>query len=306
MSAAPQLDLFISSLPRRPYCTDNPDHGLKIRDAATALGYRYIQPNAPNSRLWLLFDIDRVTSIEEITGRGLPPPTMFVAEPLTYGGHAFYGLEMPVHLNPTSSHKAVRFAGAVDVAMTHALDADPGYASLIAKNPRHRRWRTYATGEVYSLNEIAEHLDLSSYADRRKNLPAVGLGRNCTLFDRIRSWAYRAIRQGWPAFDRWHMAVLERARAYNDFSTPLHESEVRATAKSVAKWTHRHFSPSAFSDYQAAVGRKGGTKSGEMRRSASEHHRATARLLAARGASQRAIANELGVNQATVSRWLKG
>ena len=261
MSAAEKrepLDLFRRNLPRRPYCTDRLDHGLKIRDAETALGHKYIQPNEPNSRLWLLFDIDRMTSIEEITSRGLPPPTMFVAEPLTYGGHAFYGLEMPVHLNPTSSHKAVRFAGAVDVAMTHALDADPGYASLIAKNPTHRRWRTYTTGEVYSLNEVAEHLDLSAYADRRRNLPAVGLGRNCTLFDRLRTWSYKAIRQGWPSYDRWHMAVLERAMAYNDFAVPLHESEVRATAKSVAKWTHRHFSPSAFSALQSARGKRGG------------------------------------------------
>lgn len=256
---AQQLDLFKNSLPRRPYCTDLLQDGLRIRDAARALGHRYIQPNHPNSLLWLLYDIDRPTALDEITDdRDLPPPTLLVQDPQTGRGHAYYGLEVPVHLNPDSSAKAVRFSGAVDVAMTHALDADPGYAGLIAKNPVHERWRTTAAGGVYSLGEIAEHLDLSALADRRRNLPAVGLGRNCTLFDRLRLWSYKAIRQGWPGFDRWHLAVLERARAYNDFAVPLHESEVRATAKSVAKWTHRNFSPSAFSALQSARGRRGG------------------------------------------------
>ncbi|WP_175463914.1 primase C-terminal domain-containing protein, partial [Vibrio cholerae] len=42
------------------------------------------------------------------------------------------------------------------------------------------------------------------------------------------------------------------------FKQPLPENEVKHTAKSVAKWTHKHFSPSAFSAWQAKQGAKGG------------------------------------------------
>uniref|UniRef100_UPI001555E025 primase C-terminal domain-containing protein n=1 Tax=Halomonas hibernica TaxID=2591147 RepID=UPI001555E025 len=99
--------------------------------------------------------------------------------------------------------------------------------------------------------------------------PDYGLGRNCTLFEKLRQWAYKAIRQGWPDADRWYEAVLTRARAYNDFDAPLPDSEVKATARSVAKWTHCNLSSSGFSQWQAAQGRKGGVRSGQVRRQGS-------------------------------------
>ncbi|MDV7393619.1 primase C-terminal domain-containing protein, partial [Arthrospira platensis SPKY1] len=113
------------------------------------------------------------------------------------------------------------------------------------------------------LDGLASWLDLTQYNDRRKNLPDYGLGRNCTLFDRLRHWAYKAIRQGWPSYERWLMAVEQRAHAYNDFSTPLSSNEVDHIAKSVAKFTHKNFSPSLFSAWQSAQGAKGGLAKGK-------------------------------------------
>ncbi|MCV5580528.1 primase C-terminal domain-containing protein, partial [Escherichia coli] len=70
-----------------------------------------------------------------------------------------------------------------------------------------------------------------------------GLGRNCTLFDKTRRWAYRAIRQGWPEYDQWLQACYECASAYNlQFALPLDENEVMGIAKSIAKWTECNFS----------------------------------------------------------------
>jgi len=77
-----------------------------------------------------------------------------------------------------------------------------------------------------------------------------GLGRNCTLFDKTRKWAYRAIRQGWPEYEQWLEACYERASAYNlQFSLPLDEREVHIVARSIAKWTFSRFSQATFSDY---------------------------------------------------------
>ncbi|HDS1213547.1 TPA: primase C-terminal domain-containing protein, partial [Shewanella algae] len=113
-------------------------------------------------------------------------------------------------------------------------------------------------------------LDLGA-ANDREILPDYGLGRNCTLFDKTRKWAYRAIRQGWPQYDQWLQACFERAKAYNlQFSAPLDENEVMGIAKSIAKWTNKNFSQETFSSYvrkthlssiQSLRGRIGGSKS---------------------------------------------
>ncbi|WP_268920626.1 primase C-terminal domain-containing protein [Shimia sediminis] len=130
------------------------------------------------------------------------------------------------------------------------------------------------------------------------NSAAYGLGRNCTLFESLRQWAYKAIRQGWPEYERWHEAVLTRARAYNDFEAPLPESEVRATAKSVAKWTHQHLSPAGF----AAVQSQRGRRKGEKHR---DNLMPKVRVMVTQGASQREIAQAVGLSQKTISNWIK-
>lgn len=321
MSLAPQqkqLELFKSNLPRKPYCADELVYGLKIRNIAHAITHRYIQPNHPNSKLWLLFDIDRGISPDEITDDlNLPCPTIFIQNPKNGHAHALYALEAPVHLNHDSSGAAIRFAAAVDVSLSSALDADPNYVGLITKNPLHESWRTYALGGSYSLTELSEYLDLTQFNDRRKKLPEIGLGRNVLLFETLRSWSYKAIRQGWPQYDRWLKACEDRAQGINaGFTSPLAWSEVKATAKSVAKWTHAHLSATGFSQWQSAQGKKGGVNntpeqqslkgiaSGEARWAASEDKRTSAALMRASGMTQATIAREIGVTQKTISIWL--
>lgn len=259
-----QNRLFQDTLPAKPYCTDDLAAGLVIRSVAHAIQKRYIQPNHPNSKLWLVYDIDRPTCPQELTqDLGALPPHFFVQNPENGHAHAFYGLETAVHLNPSSSRAAIRFAGALDVAMTQKLSADGSYCGLIAKNPLHDHWRIWQCAtDQYQMNELAEYVDLSGLSDRRKSLPAVGLGRNCNLFDQTRKWAYRAIRQGWPSYEQWILAVEQRAAGYNvQFPTPLPPEEVRHLAKSIAKWTHANFSPEGFSAIQSARGKRGGRPS---------------------------------------------
>jgi DNA-binding NarL/FixJ family response regulator len=55
---------------------------------------------------------------------------------------------------------------------------------------------------------------------------------------------------------------------------------------------------------QAQIASLGGIASGEARRLSREQERATARLLRARGYTQQQIADEIGVPQRTISRWL--
>ena len=112
--------------------------------------------------------------------------------------------------------------------------------------------------EAYTLDELADYLDLSA-SERRSIDKHYGMGRNCHLFEMTRKWAYRAIRQGWPAFSPWLDAVIQRVEMYNaSLPVPLSPAECRAIGKSIAKYTYRKFSPEGFSAVQAARGRKGG------------------------------------------------
>ncbi|HUH58408.1 MAG TPA: replication initiation protein [Pseudomonadales bacterium] len=297
-----QLELFQKSLSAKPYCSNNLRYGLRIRNASRAISHKYIQPNHPNSKLWLLYDIDRPIGLETIRDDlNLPEPTFFVQNPKNNHAHLFYGLHTAVHFNQSSSMKPQRFAGAVDVAMTSALNADAGYVGLIAKNPLHAHWRTYNTNLAYDLEDFTEYVDLTPY-NAQKRMEAVGLGRNIALFDTLRYWAYKAIRQGWPAFPQWHEACLQRAIGINaGFKAPLPISEVRATAKSVARYTHSKFSDSTFSAIQSARQ----AKSVQARLALSSDKREQARELHSQGVRVAEIARLLEVTRPTIYNWLK-
>ena len=242
-----QLSLFRKSLPRKPYCTDYIKSGLMVRAVSTAVNKRYIQPNHVNSKLWLLYDIDRPFCVETVTNElNLPTPTIFIQNPENNHAHLLYALQTAVHLNDNSSAKAIRFAGAVDTAMTHALEADAAYAGLITKNPLHEHWRTYTFNASYDLADFAEYVDLQAFNDKRKLVGAVGLGRNCDLFDKLRRWSYQAIKHfyGTGNQEQWFNAVLARSERFNcDFQAPLLFSEVKSVARSVAKYVWRFHDP---------------------------------------------------------------
>lgn len=251
------LDFFEDHLPAKPYHTDDLALGLQIRKKAQALKSRYVQPNGPTHRYWLVFDIDRPDAGLYWDQVNAPPPNIVAINPENGHGHIFYALETPVRTAPDGSLSALKYAAAVEAGLREKLAADPGYSALIAKNPTHKHWfvRSWES-HLYTLDELASYIDLPEKSPKREN--CAGLGRNCDLFGRLRRWSYRAIRQGWPDYDRWFEAVLTRAQGLNTYAEPLQYNEIKATAKSVARYTHRKFSPEGFSAWQAKQGAKGG------------------------------------------------
>lgn len=279
-----QLKLFTAAtLPRKPYCTDDLSLGLQIRTLEHALRRRYVQPNEPVRRHWLVYDVDREGASEAWDGVAAEP-NLTVINPANGHGHLLYALDVPVYLKGKASVKAIRYAAAVDAAYTDLLDADRGYVGLICKNPLHGQWRVLQGPDwAYALGDLAEWIPadrLASYKRRKRTL-LTGLGRNCTLFDTLRAWAYRNVnRTAWVSAAAWNRAVQVEAEAINAlFPTPLALPEVKATAKSVAGWVWKMLRGSQAdyigrthqSDVQAARGRK----SGESRRKGTplEHDR---------------------------------
>lgn len=250
--------IFQARLPRRPYCSDDLNHGLVIRPATTALQRRHIQPNAPLEVAWLVFDLDYQGAAFAWEFANLPPPTVTVINPENAHAHLFYGLRTPVVMSNAAREAPIRYAAALQAAFLAKLKADPGYAGLIAKNPFHRSWLSMWIQHLYELSELAEYVDLPKKLPQQKPL---GLGRNCILFDELRVWAYQWARQykrNGSSIEQWGRAVLGQAGKLNVFSIPLSFEEVKAIAKSVAKWTWRHFDDATFSAIQSARGKLGG------------------------------------------------
>ena len=305
-----QLDLFSSNLPKKPYCSNDLSYGLKVRGVQWAIKSPYIQPNNPVRKLWLLYDIDRPICPDEITDDlNLPAPTLFVQNKKNNHAHLLYALETPVYMAGNASARAIRFAGAVDVAISQKLDADAGYVGLIAKNPLNDTWRTYSIGNTYDLAELAEYIELSKFSDRRKNLPEIGLGRNCTLFDQTRKWAYKAIREyRGQSSSLWHEEVFTQALCYNTgFTAPLPLSEVKASSKSIANFCLRNDTKAEvkFKEKQSYKGKLGGEASGQVRLKLNESKRTQAIEMSLNNTKVADIAKVLGVHRDTIYRWLK-
>lgn len=309
-----QLPLFNPARwPKKPYCSDDLETGLRIRSLSSALKKPYIQANPPNLRVWTIYDVDRVGAASAWEDAMLPPPSWASVNRQNGHAHLVWGLSVPVLVDSPDMRQApMRYLCAVEAAFREALQADQGYSGLITKNPVHPLWRTLCGPQrAYELGELAEWVDLPKHLPRRKP-EEVGLGRNVTVFDSLRQYAYRQIRYykyDVRNFVLWQSHLKGKALQRNgDLLTPLDGREVWQIVKSVAKWTWRQFdlaaSDAKFSALQAHRGRHGGVASGAARLAASEDKRASARLMRATGMTQAAIAVELGASQKSVSNWL--
>ncbi len=253
-------EIFHKRLPHRPYCTDDPQtFGLIVRPAHMALQKRLIQPNPPCSLSWLIFDVDNENGAFAWDDALLPQPTIAISNPENGHAHLYYGLSVPVCKSFAARSHPIRYAAALEAAYREKLGADFRYGGLVAKNPFHRYWRTTWCPRLYELGELAEYVELKKLP--AASVEAAGLGRNCTLFETLRNWSYRAVlpfKRSHGSEDEWSRFVREHADQLNVFVTPLSPGEVKSIAKSVARWAWREFSDHRFSAIQSARGKRGG------------------------------------------------
>jgi hypothetical protein len=307
------LDLFhdTSRWPHKPFCSDDKT-AANIRSLAHAIKRPYIQANPPHLRVWSIFDVDRAGGALAWEDAGLPPPAWSACNVENGHAHLVWGLSAPVLVDsPDLRQQPLRYLCAIEAAFRAKLQADSGYTGLITKNPAFPLWRVLRGPRVcFELGELADYVDLPKFAPKRKP-EEVGLGRNVTLFDAVRHYAYREVkgykRAQQCAYVYWQKDIYDQAMNRNgDFMQPLCHREVYHVAKSVAKWTWQKFdieaSDARFSKLQAHRGKLGGLAKGL----ANEDKRASARLMAANGYSIRAIAEALQVGKSTVGDWVSG
>lgn len=309
-----QFDLFddVTRWPKKPYCSDDLEFGIFPRSLKSAITKKYIQANPPHLRVWSIFDLDYAGAAVKWEDENLPPPNWATVNKDNGHAHLVYGLRAPVLVeSPDARQAPIRYLNAVESAFRAKLNGDAGYSGLITKNPAHPLWRTLRGPAVYyDLSDLAEYVDLEKFKARLgAKVEEIGLGRNVTLFDFLRHWAYRHVRpylgRGLAGWNEWMNTCNIKALERNgEFSAPLDGREVWHIAKSVAKWTYSRFdieaSDERFSERQSLRGKK----SGEARLLVSENKRATARLMHAKGIKQQTIAEELSVSRMTIHRWV--
>lgn len=256
---------FPNLVPVKPYCADYLSDGLVIRARALALKKRHVQLNGPSSFQWLTHDIDRPGAYFAHDDANLPPPNVIMVNPSNGHAHGAYLLATPVARHNFARSEPLRFYAAVERGIGRRLESDRSYAGLIAKNPLHADWLVeWRHNEPYTLHDLEGNLFERDMRPDISPTLTFGAGRNVTVFDEMRAVAYREVRRfkanGEP-FDSWQQRCFTVASALNmQFPEALKIGEVRAIAKSVSKWTWKHFSAERFSARQSHLGRRGMAK----------------------------------------------
>lgn len=299
-----QLQDFWENLAHKPYCADDLLYGLQVRPKKTALNMQYIQGNQPCMVHYFFFDIDRSDAVMAWHDANLPMPYWTAQTPKNGHAHICYKLAIPLCTSDLASQKAIVYASKIQAGLSEKLGADAGYSHLITKNPFHKDWRvTFWSTEAYTLDYLADFVELPKKLTKRQE--ESGLGRNCTLFDTVRKWAYKAIREHrGSTYDIWFDKVLNQCQNVNTgFQEKLPHSEIKATAKSIARycWKKDAYCYQEFIDRQIRKGSLGG----KARSDQFEHRRKEAKGLRDNGLSIREIAKKMEVSPTSIQKWLK-
>ena len=199
---------------------------------ATALGKAYVQIRTQKVQGYVSLDVDRAGAGAAWLDAGLPKPTFICISRDSGRAHIDYELAVPVIIDPPG--KSARYLAAVERGFVNRLEADPAFAGMLSKNPLSARWDVRIHDRAYELDELSCWLDLADtqYQPRA----AIGVGRNCALFDAVRFYAYSVVTTYGSATAFGH-DLLQRAQNLNAFASPLSSREVVGIAKSVSNWT---------------------------------------------------------------------
>lgn len=199
-----------------------------------------LQLNCDRCIRFLIFDIDDDLGSLAWEAPGAPIPNLICTNPRNGHAHLIYILEKPLSLRGGPS-PVIRYYKAVKNALGSLLGADKNYAGLTTKNPFSPSWvTTSARTAPYTLGELAEHLDLNTVYDKEAMFIENGLGRNCTLFDSIRMWAYRSKRH-FNNFTDFQDCLFEELDRLNSnllrhVKGSLADRELYGIGKSVSEW----------------------------------------------------------------------
>lgn len=266
-------------LPIYPLASDDLRAGIYRASRSSALKLRYIEANPHAISNLLVVDVDHDDALlRAMWDRKDWLPNAVIENPQNGHAHAVWALAEPVTRTEYARRKPLAYAAAVTEGLRRSTDGDKAYSGLITKNPTHPAWDGHwLTDHLYSLAELDFWLSETGYMppkswQRTKRNKPVGLSRNCTIFETVRTWAYPTARQirlesGYEhatsknTRDLFNALLARTSELNTEFSEPLPATETRSIAKSIHKWITTKFdlwhkplteTEAAFSKIQAA------------------------------------------------------
>ncbi len=267
-------------LPRRPLCCDDDYAALRRRSRADALRCKHIEANPSALVNTIVVDIDDANAkAMALWGHRGMLPNWIAENPANGHAHAGWVLTYPVPRTDMARLRPLKLLHAATEGLRRSCDGDMGYAGLLMKNPEHPAWASeIVEHDTYDLDDLRAALeeagDMPPASWRRtKRAQTVGLGRNCALFDKARTLAYRYVRRlpdrSEASSEELRLYVRRTCHELNVslFPDPLPAREVEDIAKSIHKWTVTRFDgwrngaitcEATFIAIQSARGHKGG------------------------------------------------
>jgi hypothetical protein len=227
-----------TAISAKPYCSSNLSQGLSIRAKYDALEHSSIQINTPWCIKYIVLDID-----EPIRPEWPLKPTLYTLNPENDHYHVYIQLETPVLIGDNANPHPQRWLKQIISRLITMFGADPNYAGLVAKNPLHTKWIVgpgkgrWITYSLKRLEKVVRGVPEAVKLEFNESPE----GRNCTVFDALRVWAYRQV-HGFANVSPWDNHVLAQCLEINKMlSDPLGYGECIGISKSVSKycWLNR-------------------------------------------------------------------
>ncbi|HIE6468476.1 replication initiation protein [Pseudomonas aeruginosa] len=242
------LEVYKSKLPKKPYHTNNYSFGKQVGPISSAIKSIYLQPNSLTHKYFMIFDLDSEMSVLDWSDKGLPAPHLIVRNLDNGRSHLTYILNTSVKTDVRGLLKPIKYCSDVEHGLAVRIGADMNYNGLLTKNPFNiSAFKVFSfQDEPYDLDYLNEFVDKDLVrqqreAKKKKNVEdGFASGRNCTLFETLRLWAY----SNWHRFHQvaLHAEILDQAMMLNTFECPLGMNEVRTIADSVYRFITQHFS----------------------------------------------------------------
>jgi len=239
------LNRVLLEAPYLPRCSEDKT-ATRVRPREYAIRYPYMQVNRPGMVSWLIFDLDHANALiwEDA---GLPAPNLIVRNRQSGHSHLYYAIA-PVCTSENARSQPIAYMKAIYEAFAARLDADTDFHSgPVAKTPGHPWWLTQEMhNHVYELSELADYVELavSSPWGKGPQLDEVSHSRHCILFEQLRYYAYSIAnrereRGSFNTFTRLLEAYAHNRNSFQKlgFTEDLPVSSLKATVKSVARWT---------------------------------------------------------------------
>ncbi|AKA82047.1 replication initiation protein [Pseudomonas synxantha] len=261
------LESYKSKLPPKPYYTNDYCFGKRIGSIEAALKANHIQPNSLTHKYFMIFDLDSDMSVYDWTDRNLPAPHLIVRNKYNGRSHMTYILKTSIKNDVNGFQKPIRYFSDIEHGLAVRIGADMNFNGLLTKNPFNSSAYKVLSYEStpYDLDYLNEFVDKDLVKKQREEKKKKKIedgfasGRNCTLFENLRLWAY----SNWHSCNPTELRsnILERAMLFNTFECQLGTREVETIANSVYRFINRHFSTERLNELKSARAKQSRQKS---------------------------------------------